>query len=849
MNHRLTLAAGAAVVMASISEFAIISGAAWLFIAAGAVLVVALAGTLSRVGGIPAAAGAALLAAAASVPLFESNSIYLIAAGLAITAACAASATGLRLLPAFATLISYLSALLLYLNFMLAGPQSAARLLPTTASLHHLVHLANAATALSKLPPPVPDTRGVQLLAAASIGLAAIVVDIIAVRLRRPAIAGLPLLVLFMAPITTAAKRGGIGGAFTFLLAAGGYLLLLSADGRDRLRGWGRVVTVWHYSGEDERLGGAEVGALAATGRRIGLAAVCMALVVPLVLPTVHVRQLFHGGGNGPGAGNQPGEVRLPDPVDQLHGMITREGNQPVLTYQTSTVNPGQAFQPTTQYLRVYVLNYDPASTNWKLMPPSPSTAVVGNLQPPPGLAGQGILTTTTVKFGAVDGYASPLFFLPVPYWPTAVTVPGSWRESNGTLMIFSGQGDRAGMKYTVTSQNPNPSPAQLEVPQRIPAEISSTYLGFNSPVTARLRTIARRVIGSAGNAFAKAVALENWFQSTGNFTYSLQSTIPDTPAGLLRFLTTNRQGFCQQFAFAFAVLARLIGIPSRVAIGYTAGHQRLDHTWVVTTSDAHAWPELYFTDVGWVRFEPTPGGSGGQGTAVAPPWVTASERGGSQTGPGGNIGPSTSPSATAGPNIGGHVRGHDVPGGNPGPTPTAPAPPASKLPLLLGLIALLLLAIAVPGSVRVAVRARRWQAAASSQAALANTAWRELCDDLDDFGMTCRPSESPRAVGRRVRAAIAADDPAHQAVGRVTTAVEQARYALSPAPAGPLRADVTTIRHALAGQASLATRWRARMLPASTLGPARAALRQALGLIAGWIPSGQAHEGVVSES
>ena len=60
------------------------------------------------------------------------------------------------------------------------------------------------------------------------------------------------------------------------------------------------------------------------------------------------------------------------------------------------------------------------------------------------------------------------------------------------------------------------------------------------------------------------------------------------------------------------ALFARLLGIPARVGMGYTAGSQLADGSWVVQTKDAHAWPELYFDGVGWLRFEPTPGGDGG---------------------------------------------------------------------------------------------------------------------------------------------------------------------------------------------------------------------------------------------
>ena len=98
------------------------------------------------------------------------------------------------------------------------------------------------------------------------------------------------------------------------------------------------------------------------------------------------------------------------------------------------------------------------------------------------------------------------------------------------------------------------------------------------------------------------------------------------SPAALIQFLTKNKEGYCQQFAFGMAVLARLAGIPARVVVGYTQGSFIGNDNWQVKTSDAHAWPELYFPGVGWLRFEPTPpnaAGLPGQATAIPPPYST----------------------------------------------------------------------------------------------------------------------------------------------------------------------------------------------------------------------------------
>jgi transglutaminase-like putative cysteine protease len=830
MNHRLTIAAGVAVVLASVSEFSLIRGGGWLVEIAGAVLVVALAGTLTRLDPVVAGIGATVLGAAAAAPLLATPSPFGKVAAAAIVGLCAASTSGLRPLRAIAGLVTYLAALLLYVNAVLASGQSLAAVIPTTASVHHLVALGHAGAALTKYPPPVSGgNHGVQYLAISGIGLAAIVVDFVAVRLRRPAVAGLPLLVIYLAPIATTANVGGLTGAVAFLLAAAGYLAMLSSDGRSRLRGWGRVVTVWHATGEDDRLGGADVGELTATGRRIGLAAVCTALVIPLLLPTLSPHRIL-GGGSGTGPGTTVG---LPDPVDQLHGLLTRSKPLPVLTYQTTAPNSGN-------YLQVYVLNYDRALSQWDIIRPRSSTTVGDTpLQPAPGLtsATPRVQVTSTITLGhVVSGYSGQVFFLPVPYWPTHLSIQGGWHEATGTLMIYADGGNHQGQRYTVTNGEINPSPGQLAGPQaHIPAAIRKNFLAFPSPLAAQLKAIAERVTQGQTSTYAKALALERWFHS-GRFVYNLRSTnIPNTPQGLLAFLTSNRQGYCQQFAFAMAVLARLLKIPSRVAIGYTAGTRRADGSWLVTTRDAHAWPELYFAGAGWVRFEPTPGGSTGQDTAVEPPWVTAANQRPTQTGPksGGITAPPTAPPRSVRPSIpvGKLQQNGDTAGG------AQHQGIAIAGLIALAFLALLVLTTIAPATARLVVRRRRWRLA-GDDASLARAAWQEFCADLEDYGMACKPSESPRTVARRVIATADLDDAAGRAVVHIATVVERARYAPAPHAAGAIRADVTVVRRSLARGAGRAARWRARLAPASTLRPVTMAFRQGLGLLTGWTPA-----------
>jgi transglutaminase-like putative cysteine protease len=827
MNHRLTIAAAVAVILASVSIFSLINGAAWYVQASGAVIVVALAGTLTRISPVPAAAGASVLAVIATVPMLAAESPFLKAAGAGLILLCVASASGLRPLRAVASLVTYLAALLIYLNLVQAGAQSFLRVIPTPQSLHHLAKLASDGSTAGRFAPPVPGHHGVILLAAGSIGLVAIAVDFLAVRLHRPAIAGLPLLVVFMAPIATTANVRGLASAVAFLLAAVGYLALLSSDGRSRLRGWGRVVTVWHYAGEDDRLAGADMGALAATGRRIGLAAVCAALIAPLLVPGLTLHQLFGGHGTGGGGGQQG--VGLPNPVAQLHSLLVRSTPRRVLTYHTTIDDPAS-------YLQVYVLNYDGRAGEWDLVtPPRGKRLGRGSLAPAPGLAPgtpENVISTR-ISIPQADGFTGPINFLPAPYWPMRAHIPGTWREAPDTLMIYSNDAPADGLEYTVTSGQVEPTSATLAENQRVPASISRSYLGFSSTVTPQLRAIAKHVTTGKTTAFDKAVALEHWFLSS-KFSYSLQSTnLPNSPRGLLTFLTIDRQGFCQQFAFAMAVLARLLDIPSRVAIGFTAGHQRPDGTWVVTTADAHAWPELYFTGAGWLRFEPTPGGAGGQQTAVEPAYVAGGASGGAG-GDQGNTGSasSSSPKPNSTNNIRPRLRVPGQPGAGIAGGAQQGGPPIG--PIVLAVIALM---AATPGTLRLLVRRKRWRAAAGD-AGLAAAAWHELCASLDDYGLPRRPSESPRALARRISSVSGMDERGRQAIGRIATVVERARYAPAPDAAGAIRADVATVRRALARGASRGARLRARLLPSSTLQPLRAWFRQAAGLVTGWTPA-----------
>ena len=102
---------------------------------------------------------------------------------------------------------------------------------------------------------------------------------------------------------------------------------------------------------------------------------------------------------------------------------------------------------------------------------------------------------------------------------------------------------------------------------------------------------------------------MQEWFTDPANgFVYSLDVKPGNSGDALVDFLT-NKQGYCEQYASAMAVMLRSLNIPSRVVVGFTQGVKRADGSYLVTSHDAHAWVEVKFENNGWVRFDPTPGG------------------------------------------------------------------------------------------------------------------------------------------------------------------------------------------------------------------------------------------------
>jgi protein-glutamine gamma-glutamyltransferase len=210
-------------------------------------------------------------------------------------------------------------------------------------------------------------------------------------------------------------------------------------------------------------------------------------------------------------------------------------------------------------------------------------------------------------------------------------------REANGDVVLLPRSLQR-GQSYTAWSYVPRAKPSELDrfegnypsavgpylevVYEPVPewgtngrSALMAVFFSRNEEnfeITAQrpLYEQARQVTEGAQSPYEAAILLETWFREGGGFTYDEQP--PGGLAGvppLVSFVTDHKRGYCQHYAGAMAVMLRLLGVPARVAAGFTSGtYNEGKQEWVVTDHNAHAWVEVWFPRFGWLPFDPTPG-------------------------------------------------------------------------------------------------------------------------------------------------------------------------------------------------------------------------------------------------
>ncbi|WP_132057989.1 transglutaminase TgpA family protein [Halorussus amylolyticus] len=196
--------------------------------------------------------------------------------------------------------------------------------------------------------------------------------------------------------------------------------------------------------------------------------------------------------------------------------------------------------------------------------------------------------------------------------------MPAAWRptrltdgDRSNTRITSAGSFDpvgslRQGERYSVTSSVPDATERELQTAGTdYPDEVESRYLQLPESSGERIQERTDEITADAETPYEQAVAVEDWLESEKD--YSLDVERPDGDIAE-SFIFDMEAGYCTYYATAMVAMLRSQDVPARFAVGYTPGQRVAEDEWVVRGLDSHAWVEAYFPEVGWVRFDPTPG-------------------------------------------------------------------------------------------------------------------------------------------------------------------------------------------------------------------------------------------------
>jgi hypothetical protein len=696
--------------------------------------------------------------------------------------------------------VGQLYLLLCVLTALFASGRAVAGVVPTWGSLAQLgAVFADGTAELREQATPALPLTGLLALTAVFVGLVAVLVDLLTVAGRQASLAGLGLLVLFCVPVSTII--GGIG-LLALAAPAAGLALLLWTDQNRRLAS----------SGPSRRLG---AGALAAL--RIGAVALAAGLVLGSFVPTLTEGALATGLGGG--AGGSTGTAL--DPVATMQGQLTLPEPIDLLRVETSVDDPG--------YLRAVAIDEYDNVAGWTMsnLRGEDSIADASRLAPLPDRRSDRPVTATIEALEHDDR------FLPVLFSPVTVSMrdsgDGDWRFDPVTGTVYGRDGTSGGLSYAVTADEPRPAPAELAGADPLdpgdPVQQQFTALPALDP---RVTDRVAEVTAGTTTPYERVRAILDFLTDRSNgFVYSL-STAPGTSGDDLVDFLTLRRGYCEQYAGAMAVMVRAAGVPARVALGYTPGTRQPDGSRLITSDDAHAWVEVYFDDVGWVPFDPTPISPE---RAVDLPWA-----------------PRAGTDEDTDPRL-----GAPLPAPPSQPLPTAPRDradggmPAGQtaqddrgLLWQVAAVAGVALVVAALGAAPAGARAlqRRRRVAAGTAGAL----WDELTATALDLGVRLHPAWTPRQAARELAGLLSASgEPADGsgvvAVQRLALAEEASSYGPAPGRSGSgtaahadLAAALGTARRRLMAATPPRARLRARLWPTSLVTGAGARLAAGAG-------------------
>lgn len=400
--------------------------------------------------------------------------------------------------------------------------------------------------------------------------------------------------------------------------------------------------------------------------------------------------------------------------------------------------------------------------------------------------------------------------WLPGAYAPMSIDVQSDltvkYDAASGTLIVPRDLSTSDGLAYTVESVVPHFADELSNAPAELPKAITDRYLDLPDDFSQRVTDFAHQLTDSEPTAYDKAMALQDYLR-TFEYTTEIQRGHGENALERFLFDTENgQQGYCEQFAAAYAAMARSVGLPSRVAVGFTEGDEDANQEglFIVKGRNAHAWPEVYIEGSGWVMFEPTPNrGPGDAGyLGIDEEQDEGDQQEPNSPDPGGPTSPGTTAPSGSG---GGPVPPEEIGAGgvsvNEAPTEddspvrfTAPPVADVARPAGLGALAYLVL---VPLGLAGQRYARRARARAPEQKV--DLAWIETNEQAAASGVKLAPSQTVAERATRMRLAL---PDAADAIDLVASSVEKATYAEVP-PTEEEAAEVSAASAVIAAAAT----------------------------------------------
>ncbi|TFD62618.1 DUF4129 domain-containing protein [Cryobacterium suzukii] len=672
-------------------------------------------------------------------------------------------------------------------------------LIPTPQTVSIFTGLIDAGGAsIVQQSTPAEVTLGILFLLAGGTGLIAILMDLLAVTLRWPAIGAAGALVPLLVPGFILDE-----GADTAALvaAAVAFLLLLRVDvsGRRARAATHRAMgpRVPQIDRSERPRGRGPMGGAVLVGSLTIVGALLLSTVAPAFtaggLVTARPGGLLFGSGVSPMI-NLGQDLRRPKAGAAFHYTSTGT-EQPYFTLLTLDEIIGLT----------WTARVDGADVR----------NTVDAIQKPFGLDAD-VETVEASTSIVIDGVNS--HWLPAPARASSIEgLTGRWYWDSRTRAIASVSANALGQEYTVSSLELKPTAEQLrQASSDYPASVvGNLQLPVEPPSI--IEETAREVTAATTSNYDAAVAIQNYLRSSA-FSYDTEAPVEDGydggGVGVIGMFLQEKRGYCVHFASTMAAMARTLGIPSRVSLGYLPGVKSQDREqglgqYNVDSHDLHAWPELYFVGIGWVKFEPTPG----RGTV--PNYERAAVADTPNAAPGGA-------GATGAPALSPDRLEDDTALERGAATQTVES---SNLLGILGLSTLGLLVILLPAAARRMLRGSRVRRIRSGRAG-AGLAWTELQHTSLDHGIPVPVTETPRAFAGRLKSLRAVDPTAMEALERVLLAFERSRFDRSQASSDTLADDLTLALRGMHSGASLGIRFRAIFAPTSLFATLAAVLR-----------------------